>query len=492
MKILRKEGDNTLVVASAKEDVRVGDYLLAKEEGRSLVMQIYDERYFDLDGVEEEIMREEVLSASATGIIEDPVDLGSLSSLIRDMRILVCKSRGTIEKDKLTARIDWVPSRTSSTVSKYGVAELTCAVASLGRRKIKIGRVDSSSEFSINAEGLDGRITVITGRKESGKSHLAKMILRGLLEHEAFSIVFDLNDEYGTMGLKEDGTKSSVSSGVTVVRPGRELTFSLHSIGLRAIVSLLSHSLEMPGTSLREFVKIWDSTQSRGGISLRALEDAIQQWRCNEFVRDALHARYYTLVSSGLFSDSAERQFDLESFFASRRGGAVLVISLSGVSPLTRKMVVELILSKLVELLEQRKSPPIFLLAEEAHLYLRETYWEDLITRMRHFGVFSIFVTNQPDAIDQKIYRQVDNIFLYNFRNDSDLALVSQASMVDSDTIKAIVRTLPPRMCLALGHVVNNLPVVVSVSPFDSPSSGVTRRFFDSQSTTAAELRARA
>jgi DNA helicase HerA-like ATPase len=237
----------------------------------------------------------------------------------------------------------------------------------------------------------------------------------------------------------------------------------------------------MPGTSLREFVKIWESTQSRGNLSLKALEEAIQLWRCNEFVRDALHARYYTLLSSGLFSDSPEKQFDLESFFASRRSGAALVISLSGVSPLTRKMVVELILSKLVELHEQRSVPPVFLLAEEAHLYLRDTYWEDLITRMRHFGVFTIFVTNQPDAIDQKIYRQVDNIFLYNFCNDSDLTLVSQASMVDSDTIKAIVRTLPPRMCLVLGNIVNNLPIVVSVSPFDSPSSGVTRRFFDTE-----------
>jgi DNA helicase HerA-like ATPase len=142
-------------------------------------------------------------------------------------------------------------------------------------------------------------------------------------------------------------------------------------------------------------------------------------------------------------------------------------------------MVVELMLSRIVELLERRRIPPVFLFAEEAHLYLRDTYWEDLITRMRHFGVFTVFVTNQPDAIDQKIYRQVDNIFLYNFSSDSDLNLISQASMADTDTVKAIVRTLPPRMCLFIGHAVNNLPVIVSVDPFDSPASGTTRRFFE-------------
>jgi len=33
-------------------------------------------------------------------------------------------------------------------------------------------------------------------------------------------------------------------------------------------------------------------------------------------------------------------------------------------------------------------------------------------------------------------------------------------------------------MCLLLGYAVRNLPVVVSIDPFDSPASGLTRRFF--------------
>ena len=41
----------------------VGDYLVASEPQRSLVLQVYDERYLDVEGIEEEIAREEVLSA---------------------------------------------------------------------------------------------------------------------------------------------------------------------------------------------------------------------------------------------------------------------------------------------------------------------------------------------------------------------------------------------------------------------------------------------
>ena len=459
--------------------MRVGDYLLANEEERSLVLQVYDERYLDLEGIEEEIAREEVLSASAPGETEDPTDISTMSTLIRDMRILACKARGTISTGRLTPRADWMPSRSSAKISRLFVNELAASVAPLGRRMIKVGKVDTASDFFVPAEAMDGRITVITGRKESGKSHLAKMLLRGLLEHGAYSIVFDLNDEYAVVGQRRDGTRTSSHSRVRVMRPGRDMKLSLASVGLRSITSLLTHSLEMPGTSLREFVKIWEMLDDRGELTLATLEAAIHSWRCNEFVRDALYARFHTIASCGLFTDSPEKQFDLLEFFAVSKGGGSLVLSLSGVSPLNRKMVVELILSKLVELLEQKKVPPVFLFAEEAHLYLRDTYWEDLITRMRHFGVFTVFVTNQPDAIDQKIYRQVDNIFLYNFSSDSDLSLVAQASMADTDTVKAIVRTLPPRMCLLLGHAVNNLPVIVSVDPFDAPPSGTTRRFFE-------------
>ncbi len=474
------------MVASSREQVRTGDYLVANEGAKSLVLQIYDERYLDIEGIEEEIAREEIMSVSSPGTTEDPVDLGTMSSLIRDMRILVCKARGTISRGRLSPSVDWVPSRTDSRVSRLLVNELTSSVAPLGKRWIKVGTVDSTSEFGITAEALDGRITVITGRKESGKSHLSKMLLRGLMENGAYSIVLDLNDEYGSIGEKRDGSKTHVAQNVRVMRPGRDMKLSLESVGLRSVTSLLTHSLEMPGTSLREFVKIWDHLEGRGELTLANLETAIHQWRCNEFVRDALFARYHTLANCGLFTDLPERQFELLDFFDGKEGGA-LVISLSGVSPLNRKMTVELILSKLVELLEQRRIPPIFLFAEEAHLYLRDTYWEDLITRMRHFGVFTVFVTNQPDAIDQKIYRQVDNIFLYNFSSDSDLNLVAQASMADTDTVRAIVRTLPPRMCLLLGHAVNNLPVIVAVDPFDSPASGTTRRFFsESLEATAA------
>ncbi|MEM2972865.1 MAG: hypothetical protein QXS50_01780, partial [Candidatus Caldarchaeum sp.] len=121
---------------------------------------------------------------------------------------------------------------------------------------------------------------------------------------------------------------------------------------------------------------------------------------------------------------------------------------------------------------------PVFLLAEEAHLYLRETYWEDIVTRMRHLGVFPVIVTNQPDTIPELVYRQADNIFLFNFTNDSDLEKIAKVSKVDAETVRTLVKKMPPRYCLVIGRVVSDIPLMVRVRPSSLMTMGKTKLFF--------------
>jgi hypothetical protein len=208
------------------------------------------------------------------------------------------------------------------------------------------------------------------------------------------------------------------------------------------------------------------------------LSNAITNWDINELVRDALVSRLYSIQASKLFTDDHDKSCRFEEIIKQNKNGVALVVGMGKTSSIVRTMIVELVLSKLIELLERGNIPPIFLFAEEAHLYVRETYWEDIITRMRHFGVYTTFITNQPDAIGDGIYRQVDNIFLFNFTNDSDLERISRVSVADADTIKSIVRTLPQRHCLVIGKAVHDLPVVVKTTEAEVLTLGETKRFF--------------
>lgn len=476
MKILSKNGNELLLLAMKEDSAAKGDYLLIEDRSRSMVVQVYDEEYLSSQALIEDIVKEEVVNASSVENLHDPLNIGSLSRLVRDARIFRAKIRASVNDGKLSSDVTWLPSRVESQIRRLGMKELDSLLGRRGIFPIPLGRAGDGEEFEIYAEDLDGKLTIITGKKESGKSHLSKMLVKTLVQHGAFVVIFDLNNEYSGLGWNRDGTPSSIHRQVKVLEPGKTLRFSLNYCGKGAVSGMLKNALDMPAASLREFFRIWDWLENKQSLSIDAIGNAVNTWNINELVRDALVSRYHVIQSSRLFADAG---FQFENAISAGSGGAALVINMGEVSPTVRRMVVELVLSKLVDLLERQAIPPIFLFAEEAHLYIRDTYWEDIITRMRHFGVYTTFITNQPDAISDGIYRQVDNIFLFNFTNDGDLDKISKVSLADNDTIRSIVRTLPQRHCLAIGKAVCDLPVVVRVAAAEVLTLGETKKFFN-------------
>jgi uncharacterized protein len=476
MKILSKNGNELLLLAMKEDSAAKGDYLLIEDRNKSMVVQVYDEEYLSSQALIEDIVKEEVVNASSTENIHDPLNIGSLSRLVRDARVFRAKIRASVNDGKLSSDVTWLPSRVESKIRRIEMKELDSLLGRSGVFPIPLGRTGHEEEFEIYAEDLDGKLTVITGKKESGKSHLSKMLIKTLVQYGAFVVVFDLNNEYGGLGWNRAGVPSSIHKQIRVLEPGKTLRFTLDYCGKTAVSGMLKNALDMPAASLREFLRIWDSCENKQSLSIDAIGNAVNTWNINELVRDALVSRYHVIQSSRLFING-EGGLQFEDII-SGKSGAAMVINMAEVSPTVRRMVVEIVLSKIVDLLEHKQIPPIFLFAEEAHIYIRDTYWEDIITRMRHFGIYTTFITNQPDAISDGIYRQVDNIFLFNFTNDNDLDKISKVSLADNDTIRSIVRTLPQRHCLAIGKAVCDLPMVIKVAASEVLMLGETKKFF--------------
>ena len=476
MKILSKNGNELLLLAMKEDSAAKGDYLLIEDRSKSMVVQVYDEEYVSSQALIEDIVKEEVVNASSMENLHDPLNIGSLSRLVRDARVFRTKIRASVNDGKLSSDVTWLPSRVESRIRRIAMKELSSLLGRYGVFAIPIGRAGREEEFEIYAEDLDGKLSVITGKKESGKSHLSKMLIKTLVQYGAFVIVFDLNNEYGGLGWSCDGVPSSIHQQVKILEPGKTLRFTLNYCGKTAISGMLKNALDMPAASLREFLRIWDWCESKQSLSIDSIGNAVNTWNINELVRDALVSRYHVIQSSRLFTNG-EGSLQFEDII-SGKSGAAMIINMGEISPTVRRMVVELVLSKIVDLLEHKKIPPIFLFAEEAHIYVRDTYWEDIITRMRHFGIYTTFITNQPDALSDGIYRQVDNIFLFNFTNDNDLDKISKVSLADNDTIRSIVRTLPQRHCLAIGKAVCDLPVVIKVAAAEVLTLGETKKFF--------------
>jgi DNA helicase HerA-like ATPase len=469
MKVFRKSGDRVeLLALSWDADLRLGDYLVVEEDGRRILLQVIDVEYADVPGLMEDILRE--LSGGTVDEVErfDPVEVESVVRSIRDSRVVVAKVRRINDADP---NVLWLPSRYTSRVRKMEVAELLRDVVPIPKVPVRLGE-----GVVVDVMNVEGSVTLIVGRKESGKSHLAKVLASGLARAGCNVVVLDVNGEYVSLGRRRNGERSEVSEILKVLMPGLNYQVPLSTLSEEVLADVMTYALGLPQTSMRELLRIFRDLRKRGALTFANLLRAVQSFPMNESVREALANRLLTLESTGIFTD--ERREDegdaLEALFPPDRG-ALVVFDMSRLGALQRRVFVEFLLSRLKELLLNDEIDPVVLFAEEAHLYLRETYWEDVITRMRHVGISTVLITNQPDSIPALIYRQADNVFIFNMRNGSDMDHLARNLEIDSETLRSILPNLPQGTVLAWGKVVGRLPVVFKVIDPDLMTLGRTR-----------------
>ena len=482
MKLYKKEGNILQILSFPTENAEKGDYLLVEdaEAGKALIAQVIDVQFACIPGVLEELLRTLPDGGEPIqGEDIDPLEIAPHITYIQDASLLICKIRATLENNMLSPSSSWLPSRSQSLIKKLSIPMLLKLANVDGKLPIILGGTKDSSLLTIDASALDGRLNIITGKKETGKSHLSKLLMVSLVGYKATVVVFDLNGEYSSLGMSADGKRNMYYDKIHALAPSQNFKVALSELHLNVIIGILIHALHLPGTSAREFRRIWKTLKDKGNLTLHELGEAIRNLNCNQHVRDALSSRFHALVNSGFFTDNAaESTLIDECMLKAKENGGAIIINLRNTSAIDRQIVVEYVLGKLVDSLTNWKLKAVFLFAEEAHLYLRETYWDDIVTRMRHFGIFTTFITNQPDTIRENIYRQADNIFLFNFTNEHDLDVVSRAARVDAETVRSIARDLPPHHCLTLGRVVRDFPMVARVRALDLKTMGETRLFF--------------
>ena len=68
MKILSKNGNEIVMLAMITDTAGKGDYLLIEDEksNRKMIVQIYDEEYLSSQSLIEDIVKDEVVTASST------------------------------------------------------------------------------------------------------------------------------------------------------------------------------------------------------------------------------------------------------------------------------------------------------------------------------------------------------------------------------------------------------------------------------------------
>jgi hypothetical protein len=211
LKLYKKEGNVLQIISFPTECVEKGDYLLVEDDeaGKALIAQVIDVQFAAVPGVLEELLR--TLSNGGEPLMGediDPMEIAPHITYIQDANLLVCKIRATLENQILSPSSSWLPSRSQSAIKKLSIPMLMKLAKVDGKLPIILGGTKDSSLLTIDASEIDGTLNIITGKKGCGKSHLSKLLMVNLVGYKATVVIFDLNGEYSSLGLTNDGKRN--------------------------------------------------------------------------------------------------------------------------------------------------------------------------------------------------------------------------------------------------------------------------------------------
>jgi DNA helicase HerA-like ATPase len=392
----------------------------------------------------------------------------------------------------------WIPTRDVVIARTSDEEVFTNTTRDLGH-PLYLGQTLAGQDFYVEGQDLE-KVNVVTGVKGSGKSHLSKVLLLQLIAQGAPCIVFDINKEYIHLPKVEiDPDTGQVNQrGIIHLEAGGNFRLGVRQFSLPPLMTLLQR-FGLPEVSALYFenrlARLWAEAEamerSNGQAPYLGLEQLIQMAEQNEFgsgsnalvVNQAIRSRLEALKNTRIFARTAQEAASLGEAYRMIRGGGALVVDISALSNLAREGFVQAIIELVKDLClweidhDTYRFPFIFF--EEAHLYVSRKSIDYIVTRARHLGITSFFVTNMIHGLDETILRQADNLFLLRIPFDDDVRHVSRGAATDYETMAAFVRRLRQHHALAIGNVTSQYPLMFKVDPLEGiNTAGETRYFF--------------
>jgi len=519
VQIRRIESDMAELFFNPREvDLRIGETLTLRERdsGRAVIVQIIAfrsasypalarEQMESLVGIpftEEDMLKLEAVMAEKNEQDESWNGSG-FAEAMGNIKLALAKLRKTVpahQNGRATWENwdGWIPDRDVE-VSLTPDEEVFANATQSRGNDLRLGKTLTGQNFYIEGQDLE-KVNVITGVKGSGKSHLSKVVLLQLIEQGAPCIVFDINREYIHLPKAEadEQTGQVLKRGIVHLEAGGNFRLGVRQFGLPPLMTLLQR-FGLPEVSALHFenriARLWAEADGLEEAGRKApylgLEQLIDMAEDQEFgggssalvVNNAIRSRLEALAHTRIFARGPNEAASLSRAYRQIRDGGALVIDISGLSNLARGGFVQAIIELVKDLCqweiehETHRFPFIFF--EEAHLYVSRQSIDYIVTRARHLGITSFFVTNMIQGLDEAILRQADNLFLLRIPFEDDVRHVSRGAATDFATMDALVRRLRQRHALVIGNVTAQYPLMFEVDSLRGvDTAGETRFFF--------------
>jgi hypothetical protein len=396
---------------------------------------------------------------------------------LKEIKIARCKIRMVIRNDEWDEWDGHIPTR-NVTVETVDAADLLERVLP-GPVVYNLSVGDYDNERLILDSTLVDKVNALVGVKGSGKSHIAKLLLHGLASHAAACVVFDINREFVDL------------PGAEVIRVGANFKLSLAEVGFGFLLAVIDDMGPMTqnsqGALEHEGARfVAEEMRKKGYATIGYLLDRAEQGRFHnhEMVNQAIAHRLRMVSRSGLFSDDPAAETLGDVFARVATTGGFVVFDLAEMSPGRLRALTSGLNRRLDQIcVDERESGRArypFVFYEEAHFYAAPQEIINLITRGRHLGLTTFFMTNSPGELPEVVFRQLDNLVVTGLSHTADLRTIGKSAVSDEDTLRSLAMSLPPKHALVVGKITNDFPFVVAIDPLPEgfPVTGITRSFW--------------
>jgi hypothetical protein len=194
-------------------------------------------------------------------------------------------------------------------------------------------------------------------------------------------------------------------------------------------------------------------------------------------VNRTLRSRLEALKLTGMVARSPLEASSFAGVWKEIREGGAVAFDLSGLSTPARMGFAQALLRFLFALVEEEEKVP-FVFFEEAHLYVTPQGIDALVTRARHTGITSFFITNTPTALPEGVLRAADNLFVFRLPLEEDIKWVAKSGMIEESSIHPCES--PSSACLSsLGEISGGYPLILGPDPLlGCETRGKTRYYF--------------
>ena len=167
MHIYKLDGNTMEIVSCPSGDIRKGDYIIIRDIAlnRSLIVQVMNVGYANIPGILEDILRESSLE-NIEGKENDFLGIQAFADIIKDAKILRCKIRRAIIKGRLSHDISWTPSRSTSQLVTITDKAFLKLIGTPTAHAITLGTTKEGEDVNIDLSTIDGKLNIITGKKE--------------------------------------------------------------------------------------------------------------------------------------------------------------------------------------------------------------------------------------------------------------------------------------------------------------------------------------